>query len=187
MSPGPAEPLSYTTALQSARQFVIERHGADGWARVCTTLRERHDITLPPELETGKWLPTKWFVTALNVGRELFGPPDFHEQFGRAAAEYEMSWMHRAALRFTSPLWLLERGAGHWKRAHTTGHWKIEGRKGWLRGTLRDFGIVDAGYCDSLRTWLQRACVMTGASRTFIAERACRAHGSPACVFEGTW
>jgi hypothetical protein len=38
-----------------------------------------------------------------------------------------------------------------------------------------------------LRAWIHRACLMTGASRTFVAERACRARGAEACVFEGTW
>jgi hypothetical protein len=181
------EPLSYITALQSTRQFIVERHGDAGWARVRDAMREERAIALPPDFETGTWLPTLWFTTTLNVARELFGPPDFHEQFGAAAAEYEMSWMHRIALRFTSPLWMLERGAAYWRRAHSTGRWDIDGRKGWLRGTLHDFGVVDAGYCDSLRTWLLRACLMTGASRMFIAERSCRARGADVCMFEGTW
>jgi hypothetical protein len=181
------ESLSYSTAFQSTRQFVIERHGDDGWTCLREAMRTQHDIALPPDFETGEWLPTRWFVTALNVGRELFGPPDFHEKFGWAAAEYEVSWMHRVALRFTSPLWLLEHGAAYWRRAHSTGRWDVDGRKGWLRGTLHDFGVVDAGYCDSLRTWMLRACLMTGASRTFIAERSCRARGADVCVFEGTW
>jgi hypothetical protein len=182
------EPLSYTTALQSARQFILERHGETGWNRVRDAVRAGHDIALPPGFETGTWLPTLWFTTTLNVGRDLFGPADFHEQFGAAAAEYEMSWMHRIALRFTSPLWLLERGAEYWKRAHSTGSWHAEGRKGWVRGTLRDFGVVDAGYCDSLRTWIRRTCLMTGASRTHVVERTCRARGGgDVCIFEGTW
>jgi hypothetical protein len=181
------EPLSYTTAFQSTRQYILEQHGETGWERVRDTMREQHGIVLPPEFETGTWLPTLWFTKTLNVGRDLFGPADFHERFGSAAAEYEVSWMHRIALRFSSPLWLLQHGAAYWKRAHTTGHWTVEGRKGWVRGELHDFGVVDAGYCDSLRTWILRACLMTGASRTFVAERQCRARGDDVCVFEGTW
>jgi hypothetical protein len=189
-TPEPAtapEPLSYITALQSTRQYILECHGDDGWGRVRDAMFERHRIPLPPEFEIGTWLPTLWFTTTLNVARDLFGPPDFHERFGAAAAEYEVSWMHRVALRFTSPLWLLERGAAYWRRAHSTGRWEIEGHKGWVRGTLRDFGVVDAAYCDSLRAWLQRACLMTGASRMFVAERTCRARGGEVCTFEGTW
>jgi hypothetical protein len=180
-------PLTYVTAFQSTRQFVVEHHGEDGWETLRAAARERHAIELPRTFDAGTSLPTLWFTTALNLGRDLFGPPDFHARFGRAAAEYEMSWMHRVALRFKSPVWLMERGAAYWKRAHSTGTWSIDGRNGWLRGELRDFGVVDAGYCDSLRAWLLRACLMTGASRMFIAERACRARNSDVCVFEGTW
>jgi hypothetical protein len=185
--PATPEPLSFITAFQSARQYILEQHGESGWARVRDTMRERHDIALPPEFESGIWLPTQWFVSTLNVARELFGPPDFHAKFGAAAAEYEVSWMHRVALRFTSPQWLLERGAEYWSRSHSTGRWEVVGRKGWMRGTLHDFGVVDAGYCDSLRAWVLRACLMTGASRSFLAERTCRARGGDVCVFEGTW
>lgn len=182
------EPLSFTTAFQSSRQYVLEHHGEAGWARLREAIAERHAIALPPEFETGRWYPTLWFVSTLNVARDLFGPPDLHEQFGYAAAEYEVSWVHRVALRFTTPLWLLERGAAYWRRAHSTGSWEVEGRRGWLRGTLRDFGVVDAGYCDSLRAWILRSCRMTGASRMFVVERTCRARGGgDACVFEGTW
>ena len=179
--------MSYITAFQSTRQFIVERHGEAGWTRLCAALRERHGITLPAGLETGSWLPTLWFTTALNVGRDLFGPPDFHEKYGSASAEYELSWVHRVALRFSSPLWLLERGAAYWRSAHTTGRWEVEGHRGWMRGTLHDFAVVDGNYCASLRTWILRGCLMTGASRTFVAERTCRARGSDACVFEGTW
>jgi hypothetical protein len=182
-----SEPLSFVTAFQSTRQYVIELHGDAGWRRLRDTLRERHAIALPAAFEPSTWLPTLHFTTALNVGRDLFGPPDFHERFGAASAEYEMSWVHRVALRFTSPLWMLEHGASYWKRSHSTGRWQIEGRKGFVRGALSDFGVVDANYCACLRAWILRACLMTGASRTFVAERACRAHGAAACVFEGTW
>ena len=181
------EALSFVTAFQSVRQYVLELHGEAGWSQLRDAARERHSIVLPPTFAANAWLPTLHFTTALNVARELFGPPDFHTRFGAAAAEYEMSWMHRVALRFTTPLWLLEHGTAYWRRAHTTGRWEVEGRKGWVRGTLRDFAVVDGGYCDSLRAWIHRACLMTGASRTFVAERSCRARGADACIFEGTW
>jgi hypothetical protein len=186
--PSPAaEPLTYVTAFQSTRQFVTERHGEAGWQELRAALRERHGLELPAAFEANSWLPTIAFTTALNVGRELFGPPDFHFKHGWAAAEYEMSWMHRIALRFKTPLWLMERGAAFWRDAHTTGRWVIDGRKGWLRGELHEFGVVDAAYCESLRAWILHSCLMTGASRMFVAERACRARGAEACVFEGTW
>ena len=188
------EPLTYAAPLLSLRQFVNEHHGADGWQQLQGVLAQLHGIELPSVIGAHRWLPTRWFTASMNAGRDLFGPADFHLRFGAAAAEYEMSWVHRVALRFTSPLWLLERGAEYWGRAHDTGRWEVEGRTGFIRGTLRDFGIVDGGYCDSLRAWLTRACSMTGAGRVYVVERQCRARAAPdavgsvdGCIFEGTW
>ncbi|MDB4970306.1 MAG: hypothetical protein JWN44_5995 [Myxococcales bacterium] len=182
-------PLTYATSFLSTRQFVVEHNGEEGWTRLRQELAAKHGIELPHDFSNASWLPTLWFTTALNVGRDLFGPADFHAQFGNAAAEYEMSWVHRVALRFTSPLWMLERGRDYWKRAHNTGRWDAEGRTGWIRGTLHEFGVVDAGYCDSLVAWLRRSCMMTGAGKVFVVERQCRARtpGATSCVFEGNW
>jgi hypothetical protein len=183
------EPLTFCTSLLSLRQFVGEQQGKDAFKQVRQRLHRDHDIELPPVIAPGTWWPTRWFTDGMNVAKQLFGPDDFHEKFGWAAAEYEVNWVHRAVLRFTSPMFLMERGADVWRKAHSTGSWTIEGGPLWLRGELRDFGVVDAGYCDSLRMWLTRACMMTGAAKIQIFERRCRARdaGAQACVFEGTW
>jgi len=63
-------------------------------------------------------------------------------------------------------------GAAAWKR---------------VRETLAERGL-DRAYCDSLRGWLQRACIMTGADKLQIAETRCRDRdGAAGCVYEGTW
>src|SRR3954451_16492045 len=67
------EPMTYITAFQSTRQYVLEQHGDAGWQRLRDALRERHDVQLPPQFEASSWLPTQHFVTALNVARDLFG------------------------------------------------------------------------------------------------------------------
>ena len=54
-------------------------------------------------------------------------------------------------------------------------------------GTLRDFAVVDAGFCAMMRAWLTHACVMTGAGKIYVVERECRSNGAEACVFEGSW
>jgi hypothetical protein len=184
------EPLTFCTSFLSLRQYVGETYGKEAFKAVREALHRDHDIALPPVIVPGSWMPTRWFTSGMNVAKRLYGPDDFHARFGWAAAEYEVNWVHRAVLRFTSPMFLLERGADVWRKSHSTGNWTIEGgRPRWLRGELRDFGVVDAGYCDSLRTWLTRACMMTGAAKIQIFERRCRARDANAagCVFEGTW
>ena len=129
------------------------------------------------------------FLSLRQYVGERHGKDAFKRVREKLAAEHEVKWVHRAVLRFTSPLWLLERGADVWKKSHTTGRWHIESdRPRHLRGTLEAFGVADRAYCDSLRGWLQRACLMTGEAHVAIAETRCRDRdGAAACVFEGQW
>lgn len=185
----PEASQTFCTSFLSLRQYLGEQHGAAAWKRVRDTLAAERGVELPAVIAPGTWLPTQHFVTALHVAHGLFGPDDFYLRFGRAAAEYEVKWVHRVVLRFTSPLWVLDRAGDVWKKAHTTGHWRIESdRAHHLRGSLYGFGVVDRAYCDSLLGWLQRALVMTGADKLDMAETRCRARdGADACVYEGTW
>jgi hypothetical protein len=180
-------PKTFCTSFLSLRQFVEETAGAGSFKTLREALKQRVQIDLPPVIAPGSWLPTDWFVKGLELGTELFGPPDFAERFGRKAAEYELKWVHRVVLRFTSPVWLLERGRDVWARSHTTGRWEIESKDRWLRGRLYDFAGSSLAYCASLRTWLTRSCQMTGAQAIHITEPECRARGARACVFEGGW
>ena len=142
---------------------------------------------LPQPIALGSWLPTLHLTTAFNTARDLFATPDFHTRFGTAAANYEVNWVQRLAMRFTSPQFFLERGAQHWRSRHNSGTWTYDSRPHWLRGTLRDFAVVDGGFCDMMCAWLTRACVMTGAGKAYVVERECRSKGAAACIFEGSW
>jgi hypothetical protein len=180
-------PKTFCTSFLSVRQFVEEQYGQGSFKKLRDALKSRDGVELPPVIAPGSWLPTAWFVRSLELGTEIFGPPDFSERFGRKAAEYELKWVHRLVLRFTSPIWLLERGRDVWERSHDTGRWEIESEGQWMRGRLYDFAGSSIAYCASLRTWLTRACQMTGAQTILINEPECRAKGAKACVFEGSW
>jgi hypothetical protein len=178
--------VSWATSFLSLRQFVDETYGPGSFRKLREALQRQHDIVLPPSIELGTWLPTVHLVTAYATAATLFETPDFHARLGWAAAAYELTWLQRLAMRFTSPQFFLERGAQHWRNRHSTGTWTYDARPRWIRGTLRDF-VVDAGFCTMMRAWLTHACVMTGAGKIYIVERACRSKGADACVFEGNW
>lgn len=183
------EPLTFCTSFLSLRKYVEDTHGSGAFKRVREELDKRHGLALPAVITPGSWLPTRAFAKGLGIGRELFGPDDFCARFGAAAAEYELKWVHRVVLRFTSPNWILERCEEVWRNSHTTGRWEIQGGGGkrYIKGALYDFGVVDKNCCDSLRAWVQRACAMTGADKVAVVETQCRAKGAEACVFEGSW
>jgi hypothetical protein len=179
--------LTFCTSFLSRRRYVEERYGAGSFQKVRDGLVARHGIELPPIIAPGGWYPSRAFAFGLDIARNQWGAPRFHEDFGRKAAEYEIHWVYRVILKFTSPLWLLEQGTAVWNKSHDTGSWTIEGRDGWLRGTLRDFGLVHSGYCRSLGSWIKRACEMTGTATIQVWHPQCRVNGNEACVFEGEW
>jgi len=179
--------LTFCSSFLALQQFVEAKNGPGAYHRLRDVLASRHGLHLPPVIEPGSWLPTQAFVTGMDVAKDLFGPADFHERFGAARADFEIKWVLRIVLKFTSPVWVLERGADMWRQMHNTGTWEIVGHTRWLRGTLRDFAVVNKGYCASLRAWLTRAGQHTGATSLQVVERECRTRGAAACVFEGHW
>jgi hypothetical protein len=180
--------MTASTSLLSLRRYVEDTYGQGSFKAIRDALHDKHAITLPPVLAPAAWYPTTWFLRGMDEARARFGSDDFYERFGAAAAEYEIHWVFRFALRFTSPLWLVERGAKEWCRAHDTGRWEVSavGDHG-LRGTLYEFGIVHEGQCRSLTSWFTRACQMTGERRARVEHPICRARGAKLCVFQGEW
>jgi hypothetical protein len=180
-------PRTYCTSFLSVRQYVEEQYGAGSFKRLRDELLAKHQVELPMVITPGSWLPTEHFVQSLATARDLWGPQDLPERFGRRAAEYEMRWVHRVILRFTSPVWLLEQGAKLWDRSHNTGRLEIEGHVRMIRGRVYDFAGSGSVYCPSLVGWLTRACQMTGAEKVKVVETDCRGRGAKYCQFEGFW
>jgi hypothetical protein len=132
------------------------------------------------------WYPTLSFVHALHAAEGMLRDPHFYETYGAFAAEYQINAFQRFALKFSSPIYLLDRAGRMWRRFHDSGDWVVEGDRQHMKGTLRNFAVVDARYCRVVAAWIQRAGQMTGA-RGEVAHPECRARGAAACVFAGWW
>ena len=151
--------------------------------------------TLPPEqrseytrwIQPMAWYPTAGFVALIGAARDHYRWPRLPEAYGEAAAMQELTLFHRFILRFTSPNWLIRRGSEVWQTYHNTGSWIIEAWPNRIRGTLRDFGIVDGMYCRVLVGWFRRAGELTGARTMKVLHPHCRATGASTCVFVGEW
>ena len=173
-------------SLLSLRTHVTRTYGDDAFDRVLAEMSPEMADPLRGIVLPIHWYPTASFVRAIEVAARIFDPDAFYESYGAFAAEFEINAFQKIVLRFTSPLFLVERAGRIWNRFHDTGAWQVEGSRNHLSGTLRDFAIVNANYCRVLAAWILRACQLTGARGT-IAHSACRARGDEACVFEGTW
>jgi hypothetical protein len=183
-----AVPMTSVRPFLSLRYFVEQHYGAGAFARIRRELAERHRLELDLVLRPGGWYPTEAFVRGLDIGKELFGPDDFCERFGEAAADYEIHLFSRIFLRFTSPAWMVEHSNDLWSRSHDSGRWTCDReRPTHIKGTLHDFALPHEGHCRSLVGWFRRACAMTGVRDVTIEHPFCRARGLSACVWDGRW
>jgi hypothetical protein len=173
-------------SVLSLQVFLRKRYGASAYDRTLEFLTEEEAAPLRGILLPVNWYPTQAYIHALHVARALTGDTEFYEEYGAFAAEFQITAFRRALLRFASPHFFLDRAGRLWARSHDTGVWHIEGGDDWMRGTLRDFAIVDADYCSVLAAWIFRASEMTGVQGQMKHTR-CRARGDDACIFEGTW
>ena len=184
-----SEPLTFGASFRSLRTFVETRFGEGAFEPVYAAIMQRTGVELPRVVGPTTWHPTRAFTAGLDAACELYGKgdPRFFEEFGAAAAQLELSLIARMVLRFSSPLWMLKSTSEIWNKAHSTGRWEIAGERGFLRGTLYDFGVVHAGQCRSLVGWLTRASQMTGARNIRVEHPRCRASGAEGCEFIGRW
>jgi hypothetical protein len=173
-------------SVLSLRAYLEKRRGKGGFERVLAEMPADLAAPLRGIILPVSWYPAKSFVTALETAARVFDHADLFDDYGSFAAEFEINAFQKVALRFTSPLYLLDRAGRMWRRFHDTGEWQVEGTATRMRGTLRHFAIVNASYCRVLAAWLHRAGEMTGV-RGEVIHPHCRARGADACVFVGHW
>lgn len=169
-------------------QSYVARKGDDAWPKVLGQLPRGDAAELTGIITPLSWYPTVSVLAALHTTRRLYGGEDFYEVYGRHAAEFAMTRLHRFIVKFTTPSWVIDRGTRIWHDFHDTGHWTVpEARETFIRGKLTDFGVVDPLYCRVLTSWLTRMGQATGAIGIQIKHVRCRSDGASACIWEASW
>jgi len=174
------------SSLLSLQRFLVKAYGEELYARALDTLPAVEAEPLRGIVLPVNWYPAPAYIGALKAAARLSEDDSFFERYGAFAADFQINAFRKFILRFTSPTFFLDRAGRMWDRSHDTGQWEIEGGDKRMRGTLREFAIVDADYCRVLVAWIHRASELTG-TRGQTVHLACRARGDEACVFEGTW
>jgi hypothetical protein len=173
------------TSLLALRVFLTERLGTDAYGRLLGDLPPHLSEPLRGILLPVNWYPLEGYLAALHASVPLIGPA-FFEEFGAFSAEFVITTFQRLLLRFTSPAAFVEHAGRLWPRFQDSGHWEVESADKRIRGTLRDFAVVDAGFCRVLNAWIRHAGRMS-AARFDLRHTECRARGAGACVFSGSW
>jgi hypothetical protein len=166
--------------------FLEEGYGAGTFERLVDRVPPEQAEALRGIVLPVNWYPLDAFLGVLHAAEAETGEADLWERYGAFAAEFEITAFQRFVLRFTSPMFFLERAGRMWHRFHDSGEWQVEGGDKHLRGALSGFAVVDEKYCRVLTAWIQHASQMTGVHGE-VHHPECRARGASACVFAGWW
>ena len=182
-------PLIRGTAMMANRAFLEREFGAQAFEQVLRGMPAEHYQSLAGIPIAHEWYPLRAMMAFINEASRVFSCRYYHERIGAFQAEYDLNFVHRFLLKFTSPLWVIDRGGRVWRDYFNSGHWEIvKGEKPrTLTGTLHDFAFVDGNHCRIINAFLERIGQLTGASATRVVHTKCRAAGAPACIFEGKW
>lgn len=175
--------------LMGHRAFAEQNFGAGAFDRILAALPLKLAEPLRGIPLAQSWYPLESVLALADAGSAVFQVPDFHERLGAFNAEFDRNFIHRFVLRFTSPMWMMERGAKMWRDFHSSGRLVVEPgpRPQTMIGTLYDMELVNRTLCRILTAFFTRAGQLTGAREHRVVHTRCRADGSSACVFEGVW
>ena len=182
-------PLIRGTAMLANRAFLESQFGPQAFEQVLRGMPAEHHDALAGIPIAHEWYPLAAMMAFIDEAARVFECRDYHERIGGFQAEYDLRFVHRFLLKFTTPMWVFDRGGKLWRDYHNSGRWKIEAGSGprTVIGTLYDFQFVWANHCRIVSGFLERIGKLTGASATRVKHSRCRAAGADACVFEGRW
>lgn len=180
------------SAFSGLRAFVTEQGGAPTLARLRERLTSEDAAILDDAIAIG-WYPLSAYLHVIDALGDALSIPaeDAARAYGRFAATYDLSTIHRLFMRFANPAYVLEKSAEYWARFYDTGTWRVR-RDGETRAhaELHGFGALDPLFCDFLTAYTRRMFELVGARDARVVHPRCRAHhASPAeaCVFLVTW
>src|SRR5262249_40950390 len=144
------------TNFLTMREFVRKRFGDGGWERVLAKLPAEDRQMMASLLAVG-WYPTRSLLRLMQTVDETLSPDGgtLMGDFGRYAAEHDLTVIHRAFLRLASPVYVLEKSMEYWGRFHQRGHWVITRNAAGAIGTLEGF-VPDERFCASLGPYIAR-------------------------------
>ncbi len=177
------------TVFESTRLFTVREFGPEGAERVLAELSEA-DRRVLAELSAISWCPVEPVLRFHHALDRVFGSGDLAlcVRAGYFSAGWSLNTVLKLFLRFSSPLWLVERATSVWGRYHDTGQWRIEQADGnRIVGELHGFEVGDPAFCARLRGWLQGAVELTGGQHAVVTETRCVCRGDDCCAFSLGW
>lgn len=174
-------------AIQSARQFVLEKYGEPGFERLLERLEpELRDLLARPLAIS--WQDAPAMIRVYEAIQSEFGDGTdevFHEM-GRFNARHDVKAYFKFLLSLTSATQIVQRFPMMWGTYYDTGkmHIHVEGN----RAEAELIGFEDAGIpCKMASGFVEEVLRMTGAKDPRVIHSQCTGDGHEKCRFILTW
>ena len=186
-APTPSARDSKGTIVTVLRKYTVMRFGEAGWERVLQGLTPEDRAVIGSVVAVG-WYSTRQVMATFEAFRRAHMPaaPTVLVDYGRAAAESDLTMFHRLFLKMANPAFVLEKTAEYWSRFHTHGRWVVERLPNGASCTLHEFA-GSATYCDCVLPYSGRLFELVGARNVRARHPKCVHRGEQACVFLTTW
>jgi hypothetical protein len=182
-------PLTKGVGFHNVRSFVVMRFGEQAYENVLHTMDVEDQSALDAIVPVG-WYELALYARLIHALNRQHGRPDLSllDELGRYEAQQDLTTIHRLFMKVANPGLILAKSMELWRRFHDTGEWEIVRHSSTAAtGTLRNWGIVDAGMCTELCGYIE-GIISVGSGRDVrVKHLACRVNRAPACVFEGSW
>jgi hypothetical protein len=181
--------LTKGVGFTNVRSFVGERFGASAWQELLDAMSKADREELESVLPVG-WYDLALYARVIHAVDRKLGRGDLSliTQLDRFEAEKDLTTIHQFFLRFANANVVVEQTSKYWRRFHDTGVWETErlGDRGAI-AKLRDWGVVDAGLCAELGSYLGRALELCGCRDLTMEQPHYRVRGDAHCEFRGRW
>lgn len=171
----------------NVRAYTLDKHGADKWEQVLSTLSREDRATIDGSVAVG-WYDVMLFSRLLRTIDRICGRGDLGlmEAIGRFEAEQDLNRVLRVFLRVLSPLQIFRVEGRLWSHFQDAGKWESTRLDDGVDATLTGWAI-DHALCRELTGYLIRLVQFTGGKDVRVLHPQCRAMGDPRCVFQYRW
>ena len=180
--------LTKGIGFKNVRAFIEGRFGHAAYEAIVGQLSEADRRALVGVIPMG-WYELALYARLINMLNRLHGRGDLSllDELGRYEAAQDLTTVHRLFMRVANPGLILDKTMTLWRRFHDTGEWKVVREGTTATGTLRGWGVADAGMCAELTGYILGIISVGSGKDVQVRHVACRAGGAEACVFEGRW
>jgi len=174
----------------TARKFITERFGADGFNDLLSALDDGLSAFFSGKIMPSLWCPEKNFVAFLVAAEKKFDPSmqELLFEMGRYSATKSISTVYRIFLRLGDPAFIIARAGRVWSQLHN--HARLEVLDaGDKRAKARLYGYTPAhkAFCRYLSGYFTGVLELSGARDISVTEAACVCDGAGYCEFQAVW